>query len=135
MWWFVFVSFFSFLSRVTGVGNRRSNASASSGGSGVRFSTYSHRSVYDPNKPGGPSYSEYESFTRGVREGHSNIQQQPNTRPQDRIFGAPAGSAQRPLVSETHRTYSDSSGYERVGLSRTVMFIFHKSPQVATNTH
>ena len=69
-------------------------------GSGrVRYTTYSHRSVYDPNDAS--ACCEYESFSRGIRaEGR--------------------GGLHKVLISETHRTYQDSTGLERLGLARTL---------------
>lgn len=68
-------------------------------GGRVRFSSYSHRAVYDPNNPS--ASCEYESFSRGIRNGGG-------------------GRENDVIVSETHRTYSDASGYERLGLARTL---------------
>ena len=69
-------------------------------GSGrVRYTTYSHRSVYDPNDAS--ACCEYESFSRGIRaEGRGGL---------DKV-----------LVSETHRSYQDSTGLQRLGLARTL---------------
>ena len=70
----------------------------------MRYTSYSHRAVYDPNNPS--ASCEYESFSRGVRASGE---------------GRRSGrGGRRDLISETHRTYSDSTGYERIGLSRTV---------------
>mmetsp|Transcript_30621 Transcript_30621/g.65581 ORF Transcript_30621/g.65581 Transcript_30621/m.65581 type:complete len:232 (+) Transcript_30621:171-866(+) len=73
-----------------------SRGNGAGGGGSIRYTSYSHRAVYDPNNPG--ANCEYESFSRGIR----------------------GQGSERSLISETHRTYSDSSGYERVGLARTL---------------
>ncbi|QDZ22367.1 hypothetical protein HOP50_07g49060 [Chloropicon primus] len=83
-------------------------SSTSNGRGGqVRFTTYSHRAVYDPNNPS--ASCEYESFSRGIREGEP---------------GPASGQGRgKVIISETHRTYSDLAGYERLGLARTPCFV------------
>ena len=103
---------------------RRGRNEVSQGQEGqVRFTTYSHRSVYNPNDPNGASFQEYESFSRGIREERGLNHHHPSTsgerlgRPMQQDMNQRQG---RTLVSETHRTYTNSFGYERVGISRTL---------------